>query len=145
MKAATSLCFLGFVLLTSSSAMAATGELYASIRVPEKDATPTIQGIPVDGVNALSKTVGGLKCVQTTGVTLHPVTKYTCNLNSQDLNAEAIYNALAIEEKDARPRRAGTPSVGADITSKSAENLTCTKTIFVIREATATYTCAVTF
>ena len=131
--------------LTASSALANSDQLYCAIQAPEVDARPVFGGMPGDGAEILSKSVGGLTCTKTQVIYPGAMPTFKCKLSSKGMNPELIYHSLSVSEVDARPRINGEPEVGAEIFAKRIGGLECAKTTYVHPNARPKFECSVTF
>lgn len=105
---------LSVFILPAIKVFAADEILFSRMTAPEIDVRSTRNGIPSLGSTIVAKEVGGLKCIKTTIVAPRAEPTFSCSLDSSELNAEAIYNSLDIEEEDGGVRdEHGMPALGS--------------------------------
>jgi len=120
-----------------SFSLFAEGELSSSQSIYEALDVEAIQVNPgINGVYRLEKGVGGLYCAKSKVVSPNAEDEYFCDLLVEEMDAEAIYNALLVEEVADEPMR-----FGAMRFFKSVGELVCLKSKIVYPGSKFEYSC----
>jgi tRNA threonylcarbamoyladenosine modification (KEOPS) complex Pcc1 subunit len=130
-----------FILAREVASEYSAEAIYEALAVIAEDPRPLVDGMPPMGAMVLQKSVGGLACRKSTVFSPGGRTKIVCQLN-EEANAEAIYEALNLEEVDARPVSDGMPSLGAMIWEKAVGGLACRKVQVVYPGAPKKFSCS---
>jgi hypothetical protein len=89
------------------------------------------------GVGHAIKSVGGLECVRTQVIALGAKPTFKCSLDVEDQNAQEIYEALDVAEKNITPPRL----LGVGTFQKKVATLSCTRSRPVVLHPVDSYSC----